>query len=121
MAPGKIVYNLGPLTRLPVGEGRTFRIGTGYLAVFRTREDKVFATQATCPHKNGPLADGIIGTDQVICPLHAYKFRLTDGAPLGNLCEALKTYPVTLGANGDILLAIDDDLVRPCNGETCPA
>jgi nitrite reductase (NADH) small subunit len=108
MTPGKVVYNLGPLTRLPVGEGRTFRIGTDHVAVFRTREDKVFATQATCPHKNGRLADGIMGADQIICPLHAYKFRLTDGAPLGNTCEALKTYPATLSENGDILLSVDN-------------
>lgn len=108
MTPGKVVYNLGPLTRLPPGEGRTFRIGTGYVAVFRTREDKVFATQARCPHKNGPLTDGIIGAEQVICPLHAYKFRLTDGAALGNTCEALKTYPATLDENGDILLSVVD-------------
>ena len=108
MTPGKAVYNLGSLTRLPLGEGRTFRIGTDYVAVFRTREGKVFATQATCPHKNGPLADGIVGADQVICPLHAYKFQLTDGKALGNSCEALKTYPATLSENGDILLSVDD-------------
>jgi nitrite reductase (NADH) small subunit len=108
MTPGKAVYNLGSLTRLPVGEGRTFRIGTDYIAVFRTREGKVFATQATCPHKKGPLADGIVGADLVICPLHAYKFQLTDGKSIGNSCEALKTYPATLSENGDILLSVDD-------------
>ena len=55
MTPDKVLYNLGPLTRLPPGEGRTFRIGASAVAVFRTREGRVFATQATCPHKNGPL------------------------------------------------------------------
>ncbi len=109
MTPDKVLYNLGPLTRLPPGEGRTFRIGASAVAVFRTREGRVFATQATCPHKNGPLADGIIGSDQVVCPLHAYKFQLTDGKALGNSCEALKTYPAMLSENGDILLSIDDE------------
>lgn len=108
MTPGKVLYNLGPLTRLPQGEGRTFRIGDTVVAVFRTRQDDVFATQATCPHKNGPLADGIIGADQVVCPLHAYKFRLANGEPIGNTCTALKTYPVTLSESGDILLDFNE-------------
>ncbi len=108
MTPGKILYNLGPLTRIPQGEGRTFRIGDTAVAVFRTRNDDVFATQATCPHKNGPLADGIIGADQVVCPLHAYKFQLANGEPVGNSCPALKTYQVTLSEVGDILLKLDE-------------
>ncbi len=108
MTPGKVLYNLGPLTRLPPGEGRTFRIGDTTVAIFRTRKDEVFATQATCPHKNGPLADGIIGADQVICPLHAYKFQLADGEPVSNTCTALKTYPVDLSESGDILLKLNE-------------
>jgi nitrite reductase (NADH) small subunit len=108
MTPGKVLYNLGPLTRIPQGEGRTFRIGDTAVAVFRTRKNGVFATQATCPHKNGPLADGIIGADQVICPLHAYKFQLTNGEPVGNTCPALKTYSVSLSESGDILLSLND-------------
>lgn len=107
MTPGKVLYNLGPLTRIPQGEGRTFRIEDTIVAVFRTRKDEVFATQATCPHKNGPLADGIIGADQVICPLHAYKFQLANGEPVGNSCPALKTYPVILSESGHILLKLD--------------
>ena len=108
MTPGKVLYNLGPLTRIPQGEGRTFRIGDTTVAIFRTRQDEVFATQATCPHKNGPLADGIIGAGQVICPLHAYKFQLTNGEPVGNTCKALKTYPVSLSNSGNILLKLDE-------------
>lgn len=108
MTPGKVLYNLGPLTRLPRGEGRTFRIGDTAVAVFRTRNDEVFATQATCPHKNGPLADGITGAGQIICPLHAYKFQLADGEPVGNTCAALKTYPIALSESGDILLKLNE-------------
>lgn len=43
----------------------------------------------------------------MICPLHAYKFDLTTGQPIGNMCEALKTYPVSLSETGDILLSLD--------------
>lgn len=101
--PSEATYNLGPLSRIPLGEGRNFQIEHTIIAVFRTRSGNVFATQAICPHKKGPLADGIIGENDVICPLHAYKFSLKSGASIGNTCEALKTYPVSISDNGDIL------------------
>jgi nitrite reductase (NADH) small subunit len=103
-ASEEVTYNLGPLSRIPIGEGRNFQIEDTIVAVFRARNGKLFATQATCPHKQGPLADGIIGVDSVICPLHAYKFSLKSGEAIGNTCEALKIYPVSISDNGDILL-----------------
>jgi nitrite reductase (NADH) small subunit len=101
------VYNLGSVSRVPLGEGRVFQVGTTAVTIFRTREGKVVATQPSCPHKGGPLADGLIGAGKVICPLHAYKFDLTTGQPIGNTCEALKIYPVSLSETGDILLSLD--------------
>ena len=103
-ASEEVTYNLGSLSRIPMGEGRNFQIENTIVVVFRARSGNVFATQATCPHKKGPLADGIIGVDSVICPLHAYKFSLDTGEPIGNTCEALKTYPVSISDTGDILL-----------------
>lgn len=100
------VYNLGPCAAIPLGEGRTFRVGGTLVAVFRTRGGQVFATQAACPHRGGPLADGIVGAETVICPLHGYRFDLATGQPLGNGCPALKTYPITLSAQGDLLLSL---------------
>jgi nitrite reductase (NADH) small subunit len=102
-------YNLGSLTRIPRGEGRTYYVNGKAIAIFRTRDDEVFATQAFCPHKGGPLADGIIGACKVICPLHAYQFSLKTGQPLGNACQGLKTYPVSLSFTGDILLSLVED------------
>lgn len=102
-----VVYNLGPVSRIPVGEGRTFYLEDISVAVFRSRDGEVFATQAMCPHRGGPLADGMIGGGKVICPLHAYKFDLTSGQPLENTCDALKTYPVSISRSGDILLSMD--------------
>lgn len=106
MTPGQLIYNLGPLDRLPPGEGRTFRLGETSVAVFRTRQDEVFGMQATCSHKGGPLADGIIGDGKIVCPLHAFKFTLVSGASVGGTCEALKTYPVSLNERGEILLTL---------------
>lgn len=101
------VWNIGPVDRIPRGEGRVCRIGQFVVAVFHTRSGEVYATQALCPHRGGPLADGIVGGGQVVCPLHSYKFDLATGAPVGGRCAALQTYPVSLSRAGDILLTLD--------------
>jgi nitrite reductase (NADH) small subunit len=67
------------LDELPDGLGRPFRVGDRLLAVFRSREDEVYAVDGTCPHKNGPLADGMLIGSQVVCPLHAYRYDGTSG------------------------------------------
>lgn len=96
---------LGPLHQIPPGEGRTFEVAGERVAVFHTRAGDVFATQANCPHQNGPLADGLVGGRAVICPLHAWKFDLSTGEPLGGSCK-LTTYPVHLSPDGQIVLII---------------
>ncbi len=100
-------FNLGPVQRIPVGEGREFLVGRLRVAVFRPRGGELFATQARCTHSGGPLADGVIGGRKLICPLHAYKFDLATGQPLGYDCQALKTYPVSLSEGGDVLVSLE--------------
>jgi nitrite reductase (NADH) small subunit len=100
-------YNLGQIVMIPEGEGRVYEIGLLAIAVFHTKEGKVYATQARCPHRDGPLVDGLIGAGKVVCPLHSYKFDLETGTPIGNECQVLETYTVTLTDNGDILLDLD--------------
>jgi len=95
---------LGPISQIPLGEGRNFSVRGSEIAVFHTRHG-VFATQAECPHRNGPLADGLVGGTSVICPFHAWKFDLTTGEPLMGQC-AIQTYPVHLTESGDILLTL---------------
>jgi nitrite reductase (NADH) small subunit len=104
-------YNLGSIEQVPVGEGRTFQLGRIAVAVFRGRDDKVLATQALCPHRQGLLADGLTGNNKVVCPLHGYKFSLLTGQPIGNECEALQTYAVSLNQLGEILLVLKQ---QPC-------
>jgi len=102
---GAVHYDLGPVDRIPPGEGQTFLVGGREVAVFRSRaSDEVYATQARCPHKAGLLADGIVGDGKVICPLHSYKFDLATGTPLGNVCQSLRTYRTELTADGRVLL-----------------
>jgi len=87
---------LGPVDLIPLGEGRTFDLGDEQVAVFRTRDGKVFATQSACPHGGGPLADGIVGGSTVVCPLHARKFELSSGACVNDDCRPLATYPIVI-------------------------
>lgn len=107
LAGGRSIVNLGPVERIPPGEGRTFTIGGLRVAVFRTREGALHATQADCPHRQGPLADGLLGGGVLVCPLHARKWTVATGAPVaGNDCPALVTYPVARSAGGDVLLEL---------------
>jgi nitrite reductase (NADH) small subunit len=103
MTATEVEVTLGPLSLIPPGEGRNFEVAGERIAVFHTRAGQVFATQAACPHKNGPLADGLVGADVVICPLHAWKFDLNTGEPLLGTCK-LKTYPVRTNDQGLVLL-----------------
>ncbi|HKQ77801.1 MAG TPA: Rieske 2Fe-2S domain-containing protein [Blastocatellia bacterium] len=98
------LINLGPVDRIPPGEGREYELGEELIAVFRTRDGEVFGAQARCPHRNGHLADGIIGGGLVVCPLHSFRFELATGNPAGNECPALRTYRVTINENREILL-----------------
>jgi nitrite reductase (NADH) small subunit len=98
------MMNLGRLDNIPQGEGRIFHLGHTSIAVFHTRSGGVFATEPSCPHKAGPLADGIIGEQQVVCPLHAFVFDLSNGEPVGNNCTALKTYRATVTEEGEIVV-----------------
>lgn len=104
-------FNLGSIERIPLGEGRTFAVAHVTIAVFRTREGAVFATSAECPHKRGPLADGIVAGSTVTCPLHGFRFELATGRALGAApCAAVKTYPIEVSERGDLLLQLDESV-----------
>lgn len=69
----------GPLASIPRLGARVVRTGAGDIAVFRTRDDSVFALEDRCPHRGGPLSQGIVTGCRVICPLHDWCIRLADG------------------------------------------
>jgi nitrite reductase (NADH) small subunit len=90
-----IETRLGPVSNIPPGEGRVYSVNGEKIAVFHTRGGAVYATQAECPHRGGPLADGLVGGTTLICPLHAWKFDLTTGQALFGDC-GVKTFHVRL-------------------------
>lgn len=85
--------SLCTLDELPPGLGRSFEVAGRLIAVFRARDSRVFAVDGTCPHKGGPLADGMLIGEQVVCPLHAFRFHGTSGeCEQAGVC-AIETYP----------------------------
>ncbi len=101
-ATERFVTTLG---EIPPGEGRAFEIDGKRLAIFHTRAGEVFATDAMCPHKGGPMADGLLGDGTVLCPLHAWKFDLRTGDAITGLCS-INIYPARLDDKNHILLRI---------------
>ena len=75
--------DIGPLTAIPQRGARVVKTPLGCVAVFRTHEDKVFALDNACPHKQGPLAEGIVHGNSVTCPLHNWVFDLETGQAQG--------------------------------------
>jgi nitrite reductase (NADH) small subunit len=63
---------------IPLREGRTVKIGSREIAIFNLG-DRFLAVENRCPHKGGPLADGIVSGAAVVCPLHAWKMSLETG------------------------------------------
>jgi nitrite reductase (NADH) small subunit len=66
---------------VPLGEGRAVTLDGRRVALFRAA-GAWYALDAVCPHRGGPLADGIVCDRAVICPLHERRFDLESGAPL---------------------------------------
>lgn len=68
------------LEDIPRAGARVVRAPGGDIAVFRTAEDEVFALNDRCPHKGGPLSQGIVAGRKVTCPLHGWNIQLDSGA-----------------------------------------
>jgi nitrite reductase (NADH) small subunit len=97
---------IGFLSQVPAGEGRNFDLGGAVVTVFHTRTGEVFATQSQCPHRQGPLADGLLGGAMLVCPLHDRTFDLRTGESVAGDCR-LRTYKVRAAADGRIMLALE--------------
>lgn len=77
------------LDEIPSQGARVVRHPGGDIAVFRTAGDEVFALHDKCPHKGGPLSQGIVHGRQVACPLHGWNIELESGeavAPDSGAC-----------------------------------
>jgi nitrite reductase (NADH) small subunit len=75
--------DVGPVTDVPLRGARRARTSDGTAAIFRTGDGRVFALRDACPHKGGPLSQGIVHGHAVACPLHNWSIDLATGEPLG--------------------------------------
>lgn len=97
--------DIGPVDQIPLRGARVVKTRLGCVALFRTGEDEVFATSDRCPHKGGPLSEGIVHGRAVTCPLHNWVFSLESGEAQGADEGAIDTYPVRVD-QGNILLDV---------------
>lgn len=96
-------FDVGPLHAIPQRGARTVRTPRREIAVFRTASDEVFALENKCPHKGGPLSEGIVHGRKVACPLHNWIINLDDGEATGADKGCARSFPVKV-ENGRIYL-----------------
>ena len=88
-------YEIGHISEIPLRGARTVPLPNGEeAAVFRTGEDAVYALHNRCPHKKGPLAQGIVHGESVTCPLHNWVISLKDGEAQGGDRGCVPTLPI---------------------------
>ena len=97
----------GRVDDVPLLEGRTVRLGARRVAIFRT-PDGFHALAAACPHRAGPLADGIVADSCVTCPLHGWRFDLRTGAGMGDH-PGVESFEV-LQRDDELWLRVPEDL-----------
>jgi nitrite reductase (NADH) small subunit len=81
---------------IPPRGSRVVQTERGQIALFRTADDEVFALDNRCPHKGGPLSEGIVHGHQVTCPLHNWVIGLADGEAQGADEGCVRRFPVRL-------------------------
>ncbi len=102
MAAWQKLCDLDDIPRLGA---RRICVGKGPIALFRTRNDRVFALADKCPHRDGPLSQGIVHGARVTCPLHDMVIDLETGRAVGPDEGDTRTYETRINDGGiEILL-----------------
>ena len=96
-------YCVANCADIPLREGRRVRYRDYDVALFNVG-DAFLAVDNRCPHRQGPLADGIVAGKAVFCPLHSWKISLENGCALSGGEGAVKTYPVSV-SDGKVYIA----------------
>jgi nitrite reductase (NADH) small subunit len=105
--------DIGTLDDIPRLGARVVQTGDVDIAIFRTADDEVFALRDSCPHKGGPLSQGIVHGKRVACPLHDWKIQLDDGLAAAPDEGCVARYPLKF-ENNRLLLSL-----VPVSGEGC--
>ena len=102
-APRGMTVRICSVDDVPMGEGRAATVEGRRLAIFNTATGW-YALANGCPHRGGPLADGLVADRCVACPLHERRFELTTGAALSG-GQGVEAYPLVLRA-GEVLVRL---------------
>lgn len=103
---------VGTLNDIPAQGARVVRTDKGDIAIFRTADDEIFALRDKCPHKGGPLSQGIVHGKKVACPMHNWNINLDSGIAVAPDEGCAATYPVKIDGD-NIMLSLTPD-------EGCP-
>ncbi len=108
----RVWTDIGALDQIPRRGARVVRLAQGCVAVFRTAEDQAFALEDRCPHKGGPLSQGIVHGKAVTCPLHNWVLSLETGEAQGADVGRAATFPLRVEA-GRVLIDLSALADRP--------
>ncbi len=97
--------DIGPVMQIAPGHARTMPVQGGEeIAIFHTWEGQFYALVNKCPHKHGPLSQGIVHGTEVTCPLHSWKISLKTGEAQGDDKGCVPTIPIRVDAGRLYLL-----------------
>jgi nitrite reductase [NAD(P)H] small subunit len=102
---------IGSLSDIPLRGARCVEMPNGKIAVFRTADGRVFALDDRCPHKGGPLSQGIVHGPSVTCPLHNWVISLETGEALGADEGSVRTISVKI-EDGRLFIALKSQTHR---------
>lgn len=87
-------FGVGRIEDIPALGARVVRTLHGDIGVFRTADDRIFAVDDRCPHRGGPLSQGIVHGGRVTCPLHDWAIDLASGEAVAPDRGCVRVYPV---------------------------
>jgi nitrite reductase (NADH) small subunit len=108
-------FKVASIDSIPVQEGRKIRFRGWDFALFHLAGGEFRATDNRCPHKQGPLADGLVAGEAVYCPLHNWKISLKTGCALANGTGQVRVYPTKV-IGGHVYAALNDGGYFLCEG-----
>lgn len=99
---------IGHMDDIPRLGARVVRTSKGDIAIFRNADDEIFAIEDRCPHRGGPLSQGIVHGRRVTCPMHDWAIELSDGKAVAPDVGCAEHYSVTV-KDGVISLHLEAD------------
>ena len=97
---------VGNLQDIPQLGSRLVETPQGNIALFRSSDDQVFAIADRCPHKGGPLSQGIVHGHVVTCPLHSWKIDLSTGEAVAPDVGCVNRYAIRQDEDGKLELGL---------------